>query len=104
MMNKQQKRHLNRLRWWVTALSMFFIGLLIFHVIDGTSLEPNLNTADNLGGKAAGWLQGSQLFTEWITPFHFPWFNMVTTLFFIILVAKMMTDIISSVLSKKRIG
>jgi len=84
MTDKQEKRHLNRIRDWV---------------IDGTALEPNLNDSGNIGGRLAGWLQESSLFNEWITPYSFSWFNMVTTLFFIVLLVKAVADIFSFIFS-----
>lgn len=95
MTDKQVKERTNRKRWWwITSLSIFFIAQFIFFAIDGTNLEPNLNNT-----VWAKWLVESKLFTEWIAPFSFPWFNMVTTLFATVLFLKAVTDIIKG--SKK---
>ena len=98
MTDKQEKGRANRLKWWwITCISIFFILQFIFFAIDGTYLEPNLN--DTMW---ADWLTGSKLFTEWITPFSYPWFNMVTVLFATVLLLKAVTDIFTIKKNKKQ--
>ncbi|MCD4647432.1 hypothetical protein AR454_01875 [Bacillus mycoides] len=96
--DKQKKERPNRIRWWIINISIFFIVQLIFLIIDGTSLEPNLNDSGNIFGRYANWILESKLFNEWITLYSFPWFNLATILFIIFLFANAITDI----LSKKR--
>lgn len=102
MTSDQKKSRPNKIRSWITTLSIFFIVLLIFVAVDGTSLEPNLNDSDNIAGRAADWLLESRIFNEWITPFSFPWFNLATTLFVFCLLAKAVTDIVLMKGIKKR--
>ncbi|HLR68470.1 YfzA family protein [Virgibacillus alimentarius] len=104
MTDEQKKGRLHRIRWWIIALSVFFIVQLIFFTIDGTSLEPNLNDSDNIVGKYADWLLESRLFNEWITLYSFPWFNLATILFVIFLLANAVTDIFSIKEIKQRRG
>jgi YfzA-like protein len=93
--DKQKKGYLNRIRWWSIALGIFIIVQLTFLIIDGTSFEPNLNDSDNIFGRYANWILESKLFNEWITLYSFPWFNLVTIVFIIFLLANAVTDILS---------
>lgn len=93
MTDKTKKGRPNRIRWWITALIVFFIVQLIFFTIDGTLLEPNLNDSDDIVGKYADWILESRLFNEWITLYSFPWFNLATILFVIFLLANAVSDI-----------
>ncbi|MYL56288.1 hypothetical protein GLW20_02075 [Virgibacillus halodenitrificans] len=104
MTGKQKKSPSNRIRSWIITLGLFFSMLLIFFAIDGTFLEPKLNDSNNIAGKAADWLVESRLFNEWISPFSFPWFNLVTTLFVIVLLAKAVKGIFSIKEIKQRQG
>lgn len=95
MTEKIKKSGPNRLRSWIINLGVFFIVLLVFYTIDGTSLEPILNDSNNIAGRAADWLSESRIFNEWISPFSFPLFNLATILFVIALFGKAVTDIFS---------
>lgn len=104
MDNNSKKNHPNRLRSWLINLGVFFIVLLIFLIIDETSFVPNLNDSDNIAGKAADWLSESKLFNEWISPFSFPFFNLVTSLLVIVLFVKVIKDIFSIKKTKQNKG
>src|SRR5690625_5178872 len=104
MTKRPKKGSPNRLRSWLINLGAFLIVLLIFFIIDGTSLEPNLNDSNNIAGRAADWLSESRLFNEWISPFSFPFFNLATTLFVIALFGKAVTDIYSIKENKQHRG
>ncbi|UNK17911.1 YfzA family protein [Paenibacillus sp. N3/727] len=96
MTDKRKKDHPNRIRSWVITLGVFLIVQLIFIAVDGTSLEPNINDSGNLWGR----ILQSELFTEWITPYSFPFFNLCTVVCVIAILAKAVTDIFSSIKNK----
>lgn len=102
--HKQKEKRPNRKRWWMIAFSMFFIVQLIFLMIDGTSLEPNVNDSGNIIGRYANWVLESKLFTEWIALYSFPWFNLVTITFIFFLLANAVTDIFSKKGMRQRQG
>lgn len=64
-------------------------------IVDGTIFEPNLNDSDNVAGKAADWLEETELFNVWFTPFNFPWFNLVTLLYIVFLLVSAIVDTFS---------
>ncbi|MBR7553980.1 YfzA family protein [Allobacillus sp. GCM10007491] len=94
-MTNKQKRKRNRLSWWISSLSLFFVFLIIFFIIDGTIFEPKLNDSDHIAGKAADWLEESKLFNSWFAPFHFAWFNLATLLYIIVLLVNAIADTFS---------
>lgn len=67
----------------------------VFFIVDGTIFEPNLNDSDNVAGKAADWLEETELFNVWFTPFNFPWFNLVTLLYIVFLLVSAIVDTFS---------
>ncbi|MFY0521277.1 YfzA family protein [Lysinibacillus sp. UGB7] len=69
--------------------------------VDGTSLEPNINDSDKLFAKIGRWVLDSKLFTEWITPYSFPFFNMFMTIHVIAILIAAAMHIISNMFSKK---
>ena len=89
---KVRKFHLGK-RWMMTVV-IFFIVQVIFIAIDGTLLEPNINDSGNLFGRIARWMLGLKLFTDWIAPYTFPFFNMVTTVYVIAMLIQAVHDII----------
>lgn len=103
-MVKPKKERPNQVKWWITTIGIFFIVQLTFFIVDGTSLEPNLNDSDNIFGRYADWLSESRIFNEWITLYSFPWFNLATTLFVIFLLANAVTDVFSARRLKHREG
>ncbi|WP_062049078.1 YfzA family protein [Bacillus sp. JCM 19034] len=90
-----------KVRQWVITIGLFVIVQLVFFVVDGTSLEPNINDSNNLFFRVARWLLDSKLFTEWITPYSYPFFNMFTTLHVIAILISALTDFIMKVFPKK---
>lgn len=89
-----------RKRWMIT-IGIFFIVQLIFFVVDGTFLEPNINDSGNLFARLGRWILESRIFTEWITPYTFPFFNMFMTVHVIAILIQAVQDIISRSFSKK---
>lgn len=69
--------------------------MIVFFIVDGTIFEPNLNDSDNVAGKAADWLEETELFNVWFTPFNFPWFNLVTLLYIVFLLVSAIVDTFS---------
>ena len=88
---KRKKDRPSRIRSWIITLGVFFIVQLVFIIVDGTSLEPNINDSGNIAGRVLE----SGLFTKWITPYDFPFFNMATMVFVIAIFAKAVTAIFS---------
>src|SRR5699024_9462324 len=101
-MSGQKKRRTNVRRSWLLTLSVFVIMLVVFYLIDGTTLEPRLNDSNNIAGRMVDWLNGSTIFNEWITFFTFPWFNLVTFVFILALLLKAITDLISLITYKRK--
>ncbi|MFB9973963.1 hypothetical protein FPQ10_06815 [Allobacillus sp. SKP2-8] len=95
MTDKQKKGRFKRLKWWISSLSIFVVFMIVFFIVEGTIFEPNLNDSDNVAGKAADWLEESELFNVWFTPFNFPWFNLVTLLYIVFLLVSAIVDTFS---------
>ncbi|MDX8360387.1 YfzA family protein [Cytobacillus sp. IB215316] len=91
----------NLAKRWMITIGIFLIVQLIFIAIDGTFLEPNINDSDNLIAKFGRWILDSKLFTQWITPYSFPFFNMFMTIYVIALLVHAVRDMLSLLLSKK---
>lgn len=83
---------------WTITIGIFLIVQLIFIAADGTFLEPNINDSGNLFARNARWIPNSKLFTEWISPYSFSYFNMLMTIHVIVILVKAVQDIISSML------
>lgn len=96
----QKKRQTNIEKSWLLTLSGFFMMLVVFFVIDGTALEPRLNDSNNIAGRMVDWLNNSALFTEHITLFTFPWFNLVTLVFIVVILLKAIVDFVSVIKAK----
>lgn len=79
---------------WVLTIGVFLIVQLIFSAIDGTLLEPNINDSGNLFGRIARWILDLTLFTKWMAPYSFPFFNLVTTVYVIAILIQAIHDII----------
>lgn len=95
MTDRQKKGRFSRLKWMVSSLSIFVVFMIVFFIVDGTIFEPNLNDSDNVAGKAADWLEETELFNVWFTPFNFPWFNLVTLLYIVFLLVSAIVDTFS---------
>ncbi|MFD2761577.1 YfzA family protein [Lentibacillus juripiscarius] len=93
--------HTNLAKRWIITIGIFLVVQLIFITVDGTFLEPNINNSDNLFARIGRWILGSKLFTEWIAPYSFPFFNMVMTIHVVAILIQAVQDIISSISSKK---
>lgn len=91
----------NLLKRWIITIGIFLIVQLIFIAVDGTALEPNMNDSNNLVARMGRWILDSRLFTEWITPYSFPFFNMFITIHVIAILIAALGNIISTIFSKK---
>jgi len=101
MTDTEKTHNINLAKRWIIALGIFLIVHLIFIAVDGTSLQPNINDSDKLLTRIGRWVLDSKLFTEWITPYSFPFFNMFMTIHVIAILIAAVLDIISSKFSKK---
>ncbi|MBP1970187.1 hypothetical protein J2Z83_002305 [Virgibacillus natechei] len=88
-------------RRWIITIGIFLIVQLIFFVVDGTFLEPNINDSGNLGARLGRWILDSRLFTEWITPYAYPFFNLCVTIHVIAILIQAVQDIFFRMFSKK---
>ena len=91
----------NLAKRWIIIISIFLIVQVIFILIDGTFLEPNINDSDNLLSRIARQILDSKLFTEWISPYSFPFFNLFTTIHVIAILIPAVKDFISSMYTKR---
>ncbi|MBY7145051.1 hypothetical protein KFZ56_18700 [Virgibacillus sp. NKC19-3] len=87
-------------RWSIT-IGIFLIVQFIFIAIDGTFLEPNINDSDHFVAQLGRWILGSTLFTEWITPYSYPLFNLWVTIHVIAILGEAVGEIVSRGFSKK---
>lgn len=95
MTGTEKTHHLNLTKRWISIVGIFFTVQLIFITIDGTFLEPNINDSGNLFARFGRWILNSKLFTEWVTPYSFPFFNMCMTIHVIAILIQALQDIIS---------
>ena len=93
MTNNRKKDRPIPIKSWLILIAVFIIVQLLFIAIDGTEFEPNINDSGNITGR----ILDSTLFTEWFTPYDFPFFNMATAIFAIAILGKTGTDIFSSI-------
>lgn len=101
-MNSTEKApSLTPIRRWVTYLGIFLLVQVILILVDGTSLEPNINDSDSFIPKTFRSILDSSLFTEWITPYSYPFFNMVMTVHIIALLIVAITEIVGRLIFKK---
>lgn len=91
----------NLAKRWIIIIGIFLIVQLIFILIDGTFLEPNINDSGNLILSIARWILDSKLFTEWISPYSFPFFNLFMTIHIIAILIPAVKDITSSMYTKR---
>ncbi|AIF67027.1 YfzA family protein [Terribacillus saccharophilus] len=92
---------LTPIRRWITYLGIFLLVQVIFILVDGTSLEPNINDSSNFIPRTFRSILDSSLFTEWITPYSYPFFNMVMTVQIIALLIVAITEIVGRLIFKK---
>ncbi len=101
MIGTEKTHNIKLAKRWIITLGIFLIVQLIFIAIDGTFLEPNMNDSDILFARMGRWILDTKLFTEWITPYSFPFFNMFMTIHVIAILIAAVLHIISSIFSKK---
>lgn len=101
MIGTEKADESNLLKRWIITIGIFLIVQLIFSAVDGTALEPNMNDSNNLVARMERWILDSRLFTEWITPYSFPFFNMFITIHVIAILIAALGNIISTIFSKK---
>lgn len=92
--NNQEKR-------WIITVGIFLIVQLLFVIVDGTGLEPNINDSGNLFARGGRWMMDSKLFTVWFTPYSFPFFNMVMVVHIVAIFIQAVQSIIASMYPKK---
>lgn len=80
MMRTEKMRNMHLGKRWIMIIGFFLTIQFIFFVIDGTFLEPNINDSGNLFARVARWILDLKLFTEWIAPYSFPFFNLFMTI------------------------
>lgn len=100
-MTDTQKKAILINRSWVITLGIFLIVQFIFMAVDGTSWEPNIRDSNDIAGRFFRWVLQLELFTEWFTPYSYPYFNLITLVFIIVILAIAVTEIFSNVFSKK---
>lgn len=100
-MTDTDKRNNSVKKRWMIIIGMFLIIQLIFISIDGTFLEPRINDSDKLFAIMGRWILDSKIFTEWITAYSFPFFNMFLTIHIIAILMSAVKDISSGIILKK---
>ena len=80
---------------WAMIIGLFLLIQLIFMLTDGTSFEPNINDSNQLITRIGRWILNSRLFTEWITPYSFAFFNLCLTVHVIAIFIQLGYDVIS---------
>ncbi|MFP7169507.1 YfzA-like protein [Terribacillus halophilus] len=88
-------------RYWIIALGIFLLVQVIFFLIDGTSLEPRINDSDSFLPRILRSILDLRLFTEWITPYSYPYFNLAITVHILALLIAAIRDVIAILISKK---
>lgn len=101
MMSIEKTHNINPVKRWIITIGIFLIVQFIFIAVDGTFLQPNINDSENLFARIARGILDSKLFTEWIAPYSFPFFNMIMTIHVIAILIQAVHDIFSSLFSKK---
>lgn len=101
-MNSTEKAPtLTPLRRWITYLGIFLVVQVIFILVDGTAWEPRVNDGDSFIPGMFRSILDSSLFTEWITPYSYTYFNMIFTVHIVALLIVAIAEIIERVISKK---
>ncbi|RKQ30400.1 YfzA family protein [Oceanobacillus halophilus] len=80
---------------WILILVILSVFQLFFIIADGTILEPNINDSNHLFSRMGRRILNSGLFTEWITPYSYPFFNMFTVIQIVAILFQAVQDIIS---------
>ena len=90
-----------RAKRWMLTIGIFLIVQLVFIAVDGTFLEPNINDSGNLFARTGRWILNLKIFTEWITLYSYPFFNMFTIIHILAIFIQAIQDIHSIIFSKK---
>lgn len=101
MLGVKRTQSINLRKRWLITLGLFLIIQLLLIAIDGTVLEPNLNDSGNVISRIGTYILEARLFTEWITPYSFPFFNLVVTIQVIAILIQALQDMINLRMSKK---
>ncbi|MDI6535053.1 YfzA family protein (plasmid) [Bacillus mycoides] len=101
MAGTKKTHNINLARRWIITVGIFLIVQFIFIAVDGTSLEPKMNDSGDLIPRIGSWVLELKLFNEWITPYSYPFFNMLMTIHVIAILILAVHDIISIKLLKK---
>nr|WP_239585461.1 YfzA family protein [Amphibacillus cookii] len=87
---------------WLIIIGIFLLVQMIFFGIDGTMWEPKINDSGRLFARIGRWILDSKFFTEWMTPYAYPFFNMFMTIHIIVILFQAIQDMSSSVFSKNK--
>lgn len=101
MSGTEQPIHSHRAKRWLIIIVIFVVIQLILFAVDGTVLEPRINDSGNLIARLGRWILDSRLFTEWISPYSYPFFNMFMTVQVIAILILAVQDMRSILISKK---
>ncbi|MFD1363455.1 YfzA family protein [Lentibacillus salinarum] len=96
MSGTEKTHHINLAKHWMITIGIFLIVQLLFIAVDGTFLEPNINDSDHLFARIGRSILDAKLFTEWITPYSYPFFNMAMTIHAIAILIQAVQDMMSS--------
>ncbi|SMF85038.1 YfzA-like protein [Paenibacillus uliginis N3/975] len=89
-----------QIKSWMITLGAFLLMHIYFIAVDGTSWVPKMNDSGNLGNRFFQWILQGDLFTEWITPYSYPFFNLVTVISTVAVLIAAVSYIFSSIFSK----
>lgn len=95
MGNKPRSQPKYFLKRWAMIIGLFLLIQLIFMLTDGTSFVPNINDSNQLIARIGRWILNSRLFTEWIAPYSFAFFNLCLTVHVIAILIQLGHDVIS---------
>lgn len=99
MSKRDTKAHKNPTKRWALIIGIFVLVQMIFFAIDETFLEPNINDSGLLYARIIRKILGSALFTEWITPYSYPFFNFAMTVHVIAILLQAGVDIFARIFS-----
>ena len=99
MKDKRKNEIPVRTRSWIIPLVTFIVLQLILILIDISPWTPNFRDLD---GRIFGRILNSQFFTEWITFYSIPEFNLCAVFFAITLLPYALLNATKAVLSRKK--
>ncbi|MFP7493388.1 YfzA family protein [Terribacillus saccharophilus] len=91
----------NLKRSWIISIGIFLLVQVIFFLVDGTVWEPNINDSNDFFPRMFRSILDWELFTEWFTPYSYPFFNMAMFIHITALVITTIADVIAVLFSKK---